>query len=249
MIDLIKQHLKIPDSCLVDKKIFKKMFYENYKFTSQDKKIFKDEIDSIHWLYSIKPENSNVAEFVDEIFEYREVAFLAIDVLKATSIKKIGRIEEIVHRSIPYGTVLFIFDSENFIISCSEKRLSNLTKDGLVVDKIISTNPIQTKDYLEYLDGFVFSSFSLSNLKQFNLSVIEKVVGVISLQRLGYNHTVISNPIEKKNILDSIVEYENKVDALKRELQLETQFNKKMEINVMIKNIETHIIELKKQIS
>lgn len=238
----------MPEACLVDKKIFKKMFYENYKFTSQDKKIFKDDIDSINWLYSVKPENSNVAEFVDEVFEYREVTFISIDVLSVASARKIGRIEEIVHRSIPYGTVLFIFDSENIIISCSEKRISNSTAEGLVVDKIISTNIILRDSFEDYLEGFYFSNFRLSNLRQFNSSIVEKIVGILSLQKIGCNTSKIKDPIEKKNILDKIVSYEEKIVSLKKELLSETQFNKKIEINVKIKNIETQIIELKKQI-
>lgn len=239
----------MPDACLVDKKIFKKMFYENYKFTSQDKKIFKDEIDTIHWLYSVKPENSNIAEFVDEVFEYREVAFICVGVLSVTSAKKMGRIKEIIHRSIPYGTVLFICDSENVIISCSEKRISNSTVDGLVVDKIISTNVILQNNFRDYLEGFFFTNFRLSNLRQFNSSIIEKVVGILSLQKIGCNTFKVEDPIEKKNILDKIVTYEEKIGSLKKEFLAETQFNKKIEINVKIKNIETQLIELKKQIS
>src|SRR5690606_13241690 len=132
-------------------------------------------------------------------------------------IKKMGRVGEIIHRSIPYGTVLFIFDSENVIISCSEKRISNSTAEGLVVDKIISTNLISNDRFHEYLDGFDFTNFRLSNLRQFNSSIIEKIVAILSLQRIGCNSSKVIDPIEKKGIIDKIVFYEEKIDSLRRE--------------------------------
>ena len=249
MIELLRENLNMPESCVVNKRIHKKIFYDNYKFTPQDKKNFKNDINSIYWLYSVKPDNSNIAEFVDEIYEYKEIALISVNVLNCSSAKRMVRIEEIVHRSIPYGTVLFIYDNESLIVSCSEKRISSSTKEELVTDKIISTDIILRKNYLDYLNGFSYENFNLSNLKQFNSSLIEKLVGVISLQRLGYSPVSIDDPIERKRVLDKIVSYEEKIDTLRRELKSETQINKKIEINVKIKNIETQVIELKKQVS
>ncbi len=249
MIDELKDLLKLPDPCLVDKKIFKKMFYENFKFSSQDKKYFKDDIIQIQWLYSIKPENSNISEFVNEQFEYKEVAFISIELRKLNSSKMSSRIPEIVHRSIPYGTLIILYDKESAIISASQKRISKTTKDEIVVEEIVSTEPISKDNHFKYLDGFSFSNFDLTNLMQFNLSILKMLVSILSIQKIGQIVSCISDPVEKKRIIDRIENYENKIVSLKKELKNETQFNKKMEINVKIKNIETQVIELKKNIS
>ena len=248
MIELLKENLNMPEACIVDKKIFKKMFYENYKFTAQDKKIFKEDIVSIHWLYSVKPDNSNIAEYVDEVQEYKEVAFIAVEMKKITYSKKSIRIEEIIHRSIPYATVLLIYDGRGIVISCSTKRFSNSSKKELVTDEIVSTDIVSRKEYENYLKCFSYEQFNLSNLMQFNQSMLKKVIGVISLQKIGHRPKSIDDPNKKKKILDQIDNFEGKIASLKKELKVENQFKIKVEINVKIKNIETMIIELKKVI-
>ncbi len=58
--------LNIPKNCKIDRPLFKKQFLENFSLTSQEKKLFSSEVESITLNYLLNKENINIAPFVDE---------------------------------------------------------------------------------------------------------------------------------------------------------------------------------------
>lgn len=68
--------LGVPDSCLLNKSLYKKMFQEHAALDARDKKALKDGVEKVRWLYILKPSTINIAPYRDELRDYGELAIL-----------------------------------------------------------------------------------------------------------------------------------------------------------------------------
>jgi len=74
-------NLKIPATCKIGKRLTKKQFLENFSLKSNEKKILKEDIQSISLEYLLNKHNINIAPFVDEENDYSEIAFIQVEIL------------------------------------------------------------------------------------------------------------------------------------------------------------------------
>ena len=56
MENRLYEYINIPENCRIDKTVFKKLFYENAIMSTNDKEVFKNDIDKITIKYSLKEE-------------------------------------------------------------------------------------------------------------------------------------------------------------------------------------------------
>lgn len=101
--------LSVPNSCVLNKPLFKKMFQEHADLDAKDKKVLKDDVDKIRWLYILKPRTINIAPFRDDLRDYSELACLHVEL---SNIKSAERIGQLINRAIPYPLVIFFVHSE-----------------------------------------------------------------------------------------------------------------------------------------
>ncbi|QTE85135.1 MULTISPECIES: DUF4391 domain-containing protein [Shewanella] len=110
------EDLNVPDSCVLNKPLFKKMFQEHADLDAKDKKALKDDVDKIRWLYTLKPSTINIAPFSDDLRDYGELAFLVVELSSAKNAERIG---QLINRAIPYPTVIFFVLSERKAVESS----------------------------------------------------------------------------------------------------------------------------------
>ena len=107
MIEVLLDKLAIPDSCLINKPIFKKLFYDNADLGTADKKALKEDIGKIRWLYTLKPSTINIQKYVDDEREYLEIAVLHIELSNISRIKRIADF----NRKLLFAFLYTMFDS------------------------------------------------------------------------------------------------------------------------------------------
>ena len=103
MIEAFYQKMAIPKACFLGNRVYKKLFYENAPLNVTDKKAFGDDIVTIQWRYTLKPETINIARFQDDERDYPEIAVLQVN-LKENKYYK--RIAQIIQRAIPYPLLI-----------------------------------------------------------------------------------------------------------------------------------------------
>ncbi|MDX1750963.1 MAG: DUF4391 domain-containing protein [Methylophaga sp.] len=101
--------LNVPNSCVLNKPLFKKMFQEHADLDAKDKKALKDDVDKIRWLYTLKPSTINIAPFSDDLRDYGELAFLHVELRNTKSAERMGHL---INRAIPYPLVIFFMHAE-----------------------------------------------------------------------------------------------------------------------------------------
>lgn len=96
--------LQLPESCVIDKTVFKKDILDNFgSATAADKRLFSEVVEKVVWRFCLRPDTIRVAGVVSEVYEYPEVEVLEV---RAGMEKGISRIAEMVMRAIPYPMIL-----------------------------------------------------------------------------------------------------------------------------------------------
>lgn len=223
--------LNIPDSCFIGNTIYKKLFYENADLSTNDKSLFTDTINKVTWLYCLKPEIINISAYKDEVREYPEVEVIEVLLHKDYKLK---RIAEIIMRTIPYPMVL-IFRLEGkvkFYVAHQRTNQSDSSKN--TIEEFIST------DWLES-DSALFDKLDIKQMRFTNFyALYSDIVDTISIYNLS---TIIPTDdnitgAEARELSAQIEDIEQEITSLRAKLKKETQFNRKMELNIEIKRLE-----------
>lgn len=225
------KYFHIPNSCIVNNTIFKKLFYENGDLTAADKSLFMEKVKKISWLYCLKAETINVQPYKDELREYAEIEFLEIELSVDTKIK---RIAEIIMRTIPYPMVLIFRLAEKVQLWTAHQRINQNDNTKNILEEFVFT------DWLT-LNNFLFDRLDIRKMRFTNyLAMYSDIVDVISIhnvyQRGAENGAI--NGEQARILLAKVDEIDQQIVIIRADIKKETQFNRKVEQNIQIKKLE-----------
>lgn len=223
--------LNIPDKCFVGNTIYKKLFYENADLSTSDKGLFKDIINKIVWLYCLKPETINIVAYKDEGRDYPEIEVIEVLVYKEYKLK---RIAEVIMKTIPYPMLLVfkLEDKRQFYVAHQRANQSDSSKN--TIEEFIATDWLGSDSELlakldikkmRFTNFYTLYSDIVDAVSIYNLSVIMPIEGNIS-------------GVEARKLSAQIESIEQEIVSLRSKLKKETQFNRKMELNIEIKRLE-----------
>lgn len=242
--------MSIPKMCELNRPIFKKLFLERGVLDTTDQKTLKEDITSIRWLYTLKPSTINISKFEDETVEYHEIAILQIDLTNLNRVKRIGTF---VNKAIPYPIILLFRHNEKFAISVANKRTNqaDITKwiidDELITDWISETSPTEIQK--KFINDCSLNNLSSLNFYAFYQDVIARVTALIVANRNGsYDKTSREKTAYRLEALAKITKLESQVVERRTNLKKEKQFNRKLELNILIKEHQAEIEKLIKEL-
>ncbi|GAB7216130.1 DUF4391 domain-containing protein [Dickeya oryzae] len=160
--------LNVPNSCVLNKPLFKKMFQEHADLDAKDKKALKDDVDKIRWLYTLKPSTINIAPFSDDLRDYGELAYLHVELSNTKSAERIGHL---INRAIPYPLVIFFVHAENKSTEETGEPDSNVREKQHVKEQLaicLADKRINKADQAKWIiENFQLSPWlSLSNVTE-----------------------------------------------------------------------------------
>ncbi len=250
MIETFINQLNIPDNCKLNKPVFKKLFLENGKLDATDKKALKDDIDKIRWLYTLKPSTINIAPYKDDVREYDEIAVLQVELL---NVGRENRIASFIHKTIPYPLILIFTHKNQLLLSLADKRINQVDKSKWLVEEIWDTAWIDLNDATKAQGAFI-TSCAINNLsfKNFYAFYEDMKARIIALNAGAHKDNFDLGTKERTELqlkdLRAIDELECKAAELRSRLKKENQFNRKLELNVKIKNVDAAIASLQEQL-
>ena len=241
---LIQEYFSIPDTCFLGKKVFKKLFIGNAALTSSDKKSFQSDIDAIVWLYTLKPSTIHIKPYHNETCEYQEIAVLEVSLKQE---KKIKRLAEVIHRSIPYPLLLIFTFQNTLSLSVASKRFSQADKEAIIADKFYTTDWLNPKvlapEEQAFLQSMKITLLPQANFHTLYFAIIERFV---ALQCAGLSGSYkielkADNQQHRRALLEECHGIENKITELKAAIKKETQFSQQVELNTKIKLFEQEL--------
>lgn len=254
IIELLWQAMNLPESCLLNTRIYKKMLLESSEISKNDKKIVTEDIDTLIWRYTLKPETINIPKLQTEDLDYPEIAVIHI-VLKSP--KRVKRLVEIIQRSIPYPLVLIISHDKKLWFSLANKRQSMADSQKLMVENFFDSNWIDGYDLQpieqEFIDSIDSKQLDWTNFHAFYQGLVERLLALQVAQLTGkfrlectgrVSSEIKENVPDRRMLLQNIRQLEEKTNNLKASLNKETQFNRRLELNMNIKHCEEQIKQL-----
>ena len=226
-----------PMECYEGGRIPKKLFYEEANLTSSDREIFTTDINKIILEYMFSEDRINIKPYKDEEVECEEIAIIRV-ILESD--KKYKRICDIIQKSIPYSVILICEFNNKVIFNVANKKVNKVDNDKNTIDEMLFTewigldSEVETdKKFFEglnvrewsYIDLYKFYNSFVNNVKLYNAAKYSK--NIDELKQL--NVEVV------KEITDKVEKLSLEITSLRNNLKKETQFNKKIEINIKIK--------------
>jgi len=241
MTDLLYDSMAIPDACHLGKRVFKKLFHENAKLGATDKKAFRENIDTITWEYTLKPSTIQIQPYEDDQREYHEVAVLHVN-LKTP--KRTARIAEIIHRAIPYPLLIVFAHESACALSTAHKRLSLLEKGTVVAEDLIITGWIDLSDLTQvekdFISSLAITEMPFTHFYAFYSVLVERLVALDCARLTGEYHieSEADKARKRRDRLATCHYLEGRIKEYRTAIQKETQFNRQVELNTKMKDLE-----------
>lgn len=198
------------------RKVIPKNAFDAYTNTKQ-KKAFSDKVVRISWLNKLAFDTVNLNGV-----DVQEIQVFKIELKEKAIIKDLL---SIVEKSIPYHIIFWIEFQDEFYISTSAKHLHPQNEDIAVIDYTFTSDwrPIEDNPYQIELKNnldWVFKSFC-DQLKSVNTAT-----------------KTISELVEKQKKNDAILK---EIEKLKAQIARCKQFNKKVELNMRLRKLESQL--------
>jgi len=245
--------LDLPGNCRVDRPISPKLLIENVAPNPGDKRQINNCIERIDWLAALKPNNIGVPEYRDDVREYREIAVLSV-ALKAgpDTTEKPGRLAELIHRAIPYPTVLLLKAQQGLILSVAHKRWAQNEADKVILDGDVvavrlidcaSSSPVEI-NFLQVLALRRQPQATLHALYQGWVDCIQ----ALQAAHLTGAFKLAGNPEQaarRRQALQSCQRLELEAAGLRAQADKEKQVARQVEMNLELVRVKTELTALR----
>lgn len=209
----------LPHATRVNRVIPKNAF-DGYT-TAKQKRLFSEQIARITWTHKISPDTVNL-----EAKEIKEIQVFWIEIKVNEDVTKIL---EIIDKSIPYN-ILFVVEHEDLVyISTSTKHPHPGNSNNAVVDWTFKTAWFRKSEnkYFPNLKislDFIYQDFC----KQLSNEILSEIISFDQL-------------LDKSKLIETL---KKEIKKLKAGIDSAKQFNRKLELNVKLKDAEKRLDEL-----
>jgi hypothetical protein len=265
MSHILLEKLALPSDVRIDQRVPKKMLLEHGAPTAADRRLIQDGISELLWAAALKPNNIGVPAYRDKQREYLEIAVLAASVRPKA---KMARLQELVHRAVPYPVVLLTSQGESLTISLAQKRWSQGEGGKIVLDSDVVACDLQvelcilTPGVIEtaFLDSLSLAQQPSLHLMQLYQGWIDRVEALQAARISGTFHLHRPHlgppPLgeedkgqERRRAIHDYARLQREIGTLRAQATKQKQFNRRVELNLHIQQLETKLHEAKQKLS
>lgn len=239
----------------INKKLDKKMFYDYVDINRKEKNVIMKFVERMELTYLLTPNTINIQAFINEEYHYEGVMFVTIQLRNNPTDKQVNILEEIIHGSLPNPVLILFIQNEQILLSSCMKRLNKVNKNEVVLGEIHHTEWFSVNSHdemiIEFIGSIEISNLSFNNFFEF-YKEIDIAVKAFQVGNIVGRFKVIKNDEERKQqekLVEQIKTLEQKYKSIITSIKRETQFNKKVEMNIEAQKIKQQIDKLKVSIT
>lgn len=248
--------MKLPEQCLVNKKITKAFFKRNFDLTTSERNLLDDftAIVTIDWIASISLHTANVPTWSDADTTFEEVQVICAATSSDTFEKNAGKIIDLVQKYIPYHMLLVVSDGGRTVWNVTYKRINQNDDNKRTIATRHTTpiinEPTTDKSQLAFLDALSFARINTASLKTLFDGYVQCIVALTAAAVTG------SYTIRTMERTQQDVAYMNEIDNIEKDILLlnnqakkETQMNKRIDLNNKVQQKRKQMEQIKQLIS
>lgn len=249
---LIEDLINVPNVAIVNNIIPKQDIFEATGMTKSDKDYFVRYVKQIRWLYKFDDASVRIKPYETEEKSYLEAELISIKLKKEFQEynhntgnfhrfdARLDRIVDILLRFIPYPILLCAEFNDEVKFYVSHISESKSDYDKITLDELIYTDWIDVNN----LDGFdeeLIEKLQIDNLDKTDVftfydDMVTAIIQYNGSKEVGQEVTLSSDEIQK--IMDDIKVLERKIAEIRVAIRREDNFNKKMDYNIQIKELQ-----------
>jgi hypothetical protein len=235
--------LCLPADSRVDQRVPKKLLVENGAPTAADKRQINDGIEELHWLAALKPATIGVPIFRDDTREYLEVAVLSASLRPGA---KTTRLTELIHRAIPYPVFLILNEPLGLTLSLSHLRWSQGQSGQTVLDGPPLRVALDAADpnSAEFLTALNVTAQPRQDLHAFYDGWL-RCFEAYAASKVTSSFKLCETPVAYEARRAALADHEKitrEIGRLRALAAKQTQLNRRVELNLEIKNLESLLI-------
>ena len=259
---LIEDLIKVPNAAIVNSILPKQDIFEATGMTKSDKDYFVRYVKQIRWLYKFDDVSVRIKPYEDDEKSYLESELIGIKLKKEFQEynhntgnfhrfdARLDRIVDILLRFIPYPILLCAEFNDEIKFYVSHISESKSDYDKITLDELIYTDWIDVNN----LDGFdkeLIEKLQIDNLDKTNVftfydDMVTAIIQYNGSKEVGQGVTL--RPEEIQKIMDDIKVLERKIAEIRVAIRREDNFNKKMDYNIQIKELQMKIKLLQEEL-
>ena len=238
------ESLNFPINTVVNRKLDKKEFLENFSLNINDRKLLSQNIDRITLENILNQDTINITPFLDEERDYSEIAIIKVKISNKEKLKSINNIIQ----QIPYSLIVFYAFQNEISLCLSPKRINKADSSKLVVEEVHFSKWIDFSNLTNidksFLQSLSINNHPFTNLLAFYESFMDKLI--------SYNASIYSGTLtvskDTKMILENIQKTEAQIIDIKNKIKKETNFNEKVNMNMELKKLNDKLKSLKEDL-
>jgi len=249
MVGFFNSIFNLPQASIIDKKMPKLVLSKNFPLSASEKKLLTF-IDAIRVIAILKPSNSNIIAVKTDAYDYPEIHLMSITLSGNVLREYADRCLSLVQKYLPLQIVLIVEDNHEFIINVCDKRINQVEKNKRTIEKSYTTS-ILSKLYKNEITTEFFKTISFEKLHKTDLqttynSYIQAFVNFKTANITGsYRVRTKTRTQEDMVLLAQIEEIEKEIISLKNKIKKEKQLNRKVALNIEIKQRKIKIEQIK----
>lgn len=227
-------HMKIPGTSIVDKPVYKTLFFKNVQMSAADKRSFDSLISSIRLYAVFQPDTINIPVYKDEIRDYSSVVVL----LAAVKEEQIPfRLAEIIMHAIPYPMMLFFLYGEKWQLWMTGEHVNPSNPSQMVLENMVHSEWTD-----EEKAPFVIPEARFTNLYDFYTDLLDTFSKYLAAQK-GMGH--VTDGAKARESLAAMEELENEIDRKRAQMKREDRFARRVSLNVEIQKLKARLQQMK----
>lgn len=239
--------LELPADARVDQRVPKKLLVEQGAPTAADKRRINAGVEQLLWIAALKPTNIGVPEYRDGLREYLEIAVLRMTLRPEA---KPPRLIELIHRAIPYPVILVAEHAGTVSLSLAHKRWSQGEAAKTVLDgEVVSAEwKLDEQDQHEapFLAAMPLAQRPRSHLYACYQDWIDCCTALAAARITGV-FAPRASATAAGVVREALAAYEGvdrDLTALRSQAHREKQLNRRVELNLNIKRLETELAKI-----
>ena len=232
------EKLNLPNKCLIDSKIDKKLILEYAELLSSDKKIITNDVKRIVLKYSLKPDTINILPYKSSDRDYLEIEIIEVHL---NTVLRIKRIAEIIMRSIPYPIILVLKNDSKIQLITGDIRKNLNDSSKIIIDDFVFTEWIDLNN-LNQFDRKLFSDLNIDKMNLSNYYLLYKDItsklDIYNFCKIKNEIVNISSNIDIRGKYNRIKEINITIQSLQKQINKESSMSERVEVSIQINKLK-----------
>lgn len=192
--------------------------------------MLSESVAKITWKYCLKNEFIPIQPYRDDTRDYQEVEVLEVVLTKE---KGLRRLAEIVMRAIPYPMLLVFRLGEQAQAWMAHQRINLTDQEKVTLEEFVSTAWHPEDD--PFWTALDIRALRFTNFFDFYTDWVDRLSVQNAQEKMKVSEDLTGE--KARQLLAQRERVEKEINALRAELKKETQFSRKVELNMRIKKL------------